>query len=71
MHTHIFVLAIFVNVGFGSPLDSPKGSAMTAMMDLGTFGDDRLKKRGPIFWRRYWPSKRLACVGSAATARRR
>ena len=43
---------------------------MQGMTDLGQFGDERLKKRGPIFWRRSRPSARLACGGSAATGRR-
>ena len=44
---------------------------MQGMTDLGQFGDERLKKRGQIFWRRSRPSARLACGGSAATGRRR
>jgi len=44
---------------------------MQGMMDLGTFGDERLKKRGPISWPRSRPSARPAYVGSAAIGRRR
>jgi hypothetical protein len=74
MHTQFFLLAIFVILGFRAPTkvdDSPKGRAMQRMMELGTFGDERLKKRGPISWARSWPSAPPACVDSAAIGRRR
>jgi len=42
---------------------------MEGMVDLGSFGDKRLQKRGPIFWARSCWSARLAFAGSAATGR--
>ena len=43
---------------------------MQGMMDFGRFGDERLKKGGPIFWRPSWASD-SAFVSLAATGRGR
>ena len=44
---------------------------MQGMMDFGRFGDERLKKGGPIFWRPSWASALPAYVSLAATERGR
>jgi hypothetical protein len=42
---------------------------MKGMRDLGSFGDERLKKGGPIFWRLWYAGARCACGGLAGTGR--
>jgi hypothetical protein len=42
---------------------------MKGMRDLGSFGDERLKKGGPIFWRLWFAGARFACGGLAGTGR--
>jgi len=36
---------------------------MNMMIELGRFGDERLKKGGPIFWPRSWRKAQFACAG--------
>ena len=44
---------------------------MQGMVDFGRFGDERLQKGGPIFWRLWLAKAAVAFVGSAAIGRER
>jgi len=52
-HAHIFLLAKVADFGFARGRRVIRGEPdLQGMMDLGPFGDERLQKRGPSFWRR-------------------
>jgi hypothetical protein len=55
----------------GLRIDSPEEGAMLGMRDFGRFGDGRLQKGGPIFWRLSLAEAVRAYGDLAATAPRR
>jgi hypothetical protein len=66
-HAHIFFWAKAVKIGFIYARAGDSRELMVqGLIDLGSFGDERLQKRGPIFWRRSSPSARPVCGGLAA-----